>query len=1403
MKKRLFLTALAVLVVLSLGCVMSLFASAAEGPTMTLGSATNKAVNDEVTLDLSVSDFGAYTEAAQILLQWDPSKLSYVGAAVGEIISGGTYFSATTDSEMLAGGECELGYMGMDDLLTASDGSIAQVTFKVLASGTHTIEVTVEAFGDMMTDYAGDFATVNGSIATGAPVPAYDGPTIYIADIARGTGDGSSADNAMGNDEAYQEALDLGFGGFVADPRYSEEVNPTDKTAAKIYRYRGSALWKAVDALKETGGMVVICGDVTVSFGNDAGGSTNFDLPSHSQNVIITSKNGSEDYTATASLDLNNNNQKLRFRIQGPTTFDGLTFKRTYDSSANTLLYLCACGKKLVIGEDVSFVYHPVNGGADNNTAVLPILVGGNMWGKLGKNADGVSVDMTVLGGEYYKVEATNDFPNDTGEIAGDVNVTLGNVIVYNAFYVGCIQSVSAAKPGNIMGDVNITLDGADIRNVIYLTGAVSTSAETKACGAVKGNVNLTIAGTTKAKDIYFGYGGFLNDYDPIHPENGGKCTVSFVGADWTLIPSFGFIYWGGSGSNRAIGYNYTVLDFSGMTYNEFYGKHIMVTKGTVDKKLVETWPVRNLSVNGAGGTNGSYGVDEAILPALWIADKPANPANPGDGSGCDEQNPIYNSDAYNASLGTGNFPSNTLYQESALAKAFKKIATSGASYGGTVKFAGDVTLSYGDTVGTASNFNVFGNGSTQSNKKITVDGCGHTLTFDAPTQVSGYRIMVRCPSEWDNMTVKEIYRYSNSLTSVNLYNTGYGINWGFNGYKTVIGENVNCVSNLSGNFGYPILIAGNMWGNLSITSTAGNRGLQVDEAVNLTVKSGTWSNIHLTGQFPNGTGNNTTGKVTAYLQNTTVLNFLYGCHTRSLNENCGGIRGDVSVTLDHATVANVMMTTPWGSSSTTPKNSWATIVGNVDFTAKNGSQLTGITYFTPTSNASAWDASYNYGTISGNVTVTIDGTGTGDPVKFNRIDLGARGLASDENVFTLKFLGDNWNCTNTSATPIVSYMGSGSNFYGPARNATIDFSGMTYEQFITKTVGTAKVGLYNSFYFNLVDEDTVENHTVAGIRYGRQSPAANPYGFNTVILPAADNYMEGISLTFDTDLTANIYFASLIPGEYKLTVTLEDGSTVECPYVTGGAQPHFAFEGINPQCMTDDYDLSLTKDGEVIWSYEDFSIVYFCNYMYYLYLNGSTFGLTPAQDEALMDLLATTLYYGAAAQEYRNYKADATTAAYYPDINLMGDYGLGAGNYTESVKSVGENKKPDVGAFKTATLYLANDVKFQFRIDNLAGSALKLQMKDATGTLATTTLEETVGEQVILSDLKIKATEFGKAFSAVLLTGEEEVQTVVYSVNSYLNFAKTSSNPLLATLASDMAYYGNAAVAYATALKN
>ena len=127
-----------------------------------------------------------------------------------------------------------------------------------------------------------------------------------------------------------------------------------------------------------------------------------------------------------------------------------------------------------------------------------------------------------------------------------------------------------------------------------------------------------------------------------------------------------------------------------------------------------------------------------------------------------------------------------------------------------------------------------------------------------------------------------------------------------------------------------------------------------------------------------------------------------------------------------------------------------------------------------------------------------------------------------------------------------------------------------------------------------------------------------------------------GAQTNIGADLTVN--FHTNTQGEMKV---YHDDKEITINGVFDNASGNYIYiyEGINPQCMGDKLDMELIVDGKVIDSKKDYSIVDYCNNIYNA---GKPTGYSDAKYEALLNLLADMLDFGAAAQEHMSYKQDA-----------------------------------------------------------------------------------------------------------------------------------------------------------------
>ncbi len=223
-----------------------------------------------------------------------------------------------------------------------------------------------------------------------------------------------------------------------------------------------------------------------------------------------------------------------------------------------------------------------------------------------------------------------------------------------------------------------------------------------------------------------------------------------------------------------------------------------------------------------------------------------------------------------------------------------------------------------------------------------------------------------------------------------------------------------------------------------------------------------------------------------------------------------------------------------------------------------------------------------------------------------------------------------------------------------------------------------------------------------------------------------------------------------------------------------------FTYTRLAPQCMGDSIKAELyAKDGALIDVSENFSVKAYAEKL--LELNPG--------DAELATLVADMLNYGAAAQKYVGYKTDALVNAGYETAGSNAEP-------TESDMTVTESSNANFGIISAGVRFdYVNQiyVKFGIRAAALEGAA-------PTVVIAFNGVEQTVtlngeGEYIAYSGA-ISALEFGKVYTIELKVDGEVVQTLEYSVNSYV-FAKKDGNNAMAELAIALYRYGNSAVAY------
>jgi hypothetical protein len=201
-------------------------------------------------------------------------------------------------------------------------------------------------------------------------------------------------------------------------------------------------------------------------------------------------------------------------------------------------------------------------------------------------------------------------------------------------------------------------------------------------------------------------------------------------------------------------------------------------------------------------------------------------------------------------------------------------------------------------------------------------------------------------------------------------------------------------------------------------------------------------------------------------------------------------------------------------------------------------------------------------------------------------------------------------------------------------------------------------------------------------------------------------------------------------------------------------------YEGINPQCMGDKLDMELWVEGEKVDEKADYSIAEYCNN---IYTSGKPAGYSDEKYNALLSLMADMLDFGAAAQQYKNYKTDSLMNTY----NWINTYKT---DFTapESIRNITATTN-DSYKIKSAGLHIDNYVSIYIKFNVASWDNVEVNVNGKTYTQA-----DLKDETLYLEDLT--STEYDKEYTVKLVVNGETVQTMTYSANSYIATKYNSS---------------------------
>ena len=278
------------------------------------------------------------------------------------------------------------------------------------------------------------------------------------------------------------------------------------------------------------------------------------------------------------------------------------------------------------------------------------------------------------------------------------------------------------------------------------------------------------------------------------------------------------------------------------------------------------------------------------------------------------------------------------------------------------------------------------------------------------------------------------------------------------------------------------------------------------------------------------------------------------------------------------------------------------------------------------------------------------------------------------------------------------------------------------------------------------------------------------------------------VNVTAGYDLSVNVYTDMAYDATVCFTM---NGKTVAATavYEESLGLYRFTFEGVTPQCMGDIINAELVYDGIAVDALSDYSIRKYCDEL--LASSADKLGMSEEKYSKLCTLVRDLLHYGAAAQAYTRYNADAPV-----DNGIFG--GSVFEELTETDFAVTQSLRQGELEFYATNLRFENTNKlyFKFTSNDVSRVTLKLSVKGIT---AIYTAEDFDLQNEVYSFLTddIYPSDFAAVYTAVLLLDGEEVQTLTYSVRSYVYDKQNSENEVLSNLVKTLYNYGASAKNY------
>lgn len=329
--------------------------------------------------------------------------------------------------------------------------------------------------------------------------------TLYVANVSKGLGDGSSPENAMGHDADYYEEWNKAVWYIKENGGTNSKLPEPAATTVKNV-YKKNALYKAMtykgSRIQITGGTIVICDVLTID-STDAmrfpknglgdfwcGNSGPANCNSGAVTITSIDPYTGEDYRwKGARLVLDGSTIGLCLNFNSPTTLDHLNIENRYNSvngkSVDLLPVVAGMGNELTIGYDVFTWANDINPDEAKRVDLYPSIMGGHRYTNTNKDhyvTVGSGTWAAVVGGSWNIGHTGNatvaiDGSAKVTTVCGTVKPTSSNAkhnfdgSCWIGLWGGEVDNVYVVgKPGMIWGDASVGVGGTKINGKVYAT---------------------------------------------------------------------------------------------------------------------------------------------------------------------------------------------------------------------------------------------------------------------------------------------------------------------------------------------------------------------------------------------------------------------------------------------------------------------------------------------------------------------------------------------------------------------------------------------------------------------------------------------------------------------------------------------------------------------------------------------------------------------------------------------------------------------------------------------------------------------------------------------------------------------------------------------------------------------